>query len=804
MAKIRLILQDPGHPIGWVLLAAKSLSMAPLINRVRQIPARLPLRVVLSVPFIIQILASTGTVGYLSYRNGQRAVSDLANQLMLQAGERVSDYLNTYLSVPEQLNQTNLDIIEAGLLNVYDFQSAGTLFRKQFDDYNVSYISYGLKNGDFIGAGYFEESAKVVIEEVSTKTQNKLHVYATNSLGNRIELIDVSEYEFLDEDWYKATLEKGSTTWSEVYESEGWPGLLWIANNTPIRDQENQIIGVLSVDFLLSEISLFIKDINISENSRVFIFESDGLLIASSDQESPTVVEIDQPGKIRRRSVFESQDLLLQSAATYLKQHLKDFSSLKDAQKLTWRYNGRRQFILVQPWYDKDGLDWLVVTIVPENDFMAQINKNTRTTVLLSILTLIVATQVGLWTARWVTNPLRQLSRAAKNIEAGDLSQSIELNRQDELGALAQSFNHMAVQLDSSFRELQILNATLEDQVQARTLELSQALEQLRATQADLIESEKLAALGQLIAGIAHEVNTPLGAIQASIGNIDYSLKQSLSQIPEIFQILPAERLREFFRLVDMATQPKPLLSSREERQLRRQLTQTLNQQGIAHASELAVTLSKMGISEGVDSLLDLLKHPDILAVLESAYSLSSIQTNSQNIQQAVERATKIVFALKAYVRQDQTGQKVLASITDGLDTVLTLYHNQIKQGIDVIKHYAELPALLCYPDELVQVWANLIMNAIQAMNYKGTLTIAATTKNKHVCVEVSDTGAGIPAENLDKIFTPFFTTKAMGEGSGLGLHIVRQIVEKHQGSIEVSSQPGRTVFIVTIPLLEE
>ncbi len=780
--------------------------MSPLrlFNLIRQVPARLPLRVVLSVPFIIQILASTGTVGYLAYRNGQQAVSDLVNQLMLQAGERVDEYLNTYLSVPEQINQINLDIIEAGFLNVYDLQSAGTLFRKQLNTYDVSYISYGLENGDFIGAGYIENGGDIFIEEVSKKTQSKNYVYATDSLGDRRELVDITEYSFFEEDWYKATFEINDSTWSEVYESEGEPGLLWIANNIPIHDQSKRVIGVLSVDFLLSEISLFIKDMSISANSRVFIFETNGLLIASSDQESPTVTDIDRPEQIRRRSIFESQDLLLRSSAIYLEQHFKDFSSIQEIQQLTWQYHGRRQFMLVQPWQNEYGLDWLVVTMVPADDFMAQINENTRNTILLSILTLAVATQVGIWTARWVTNPLQQLSRAAQNIKAGDLSQSIKLNRQDELGVLAQSFNHMAMQLDSSFRELQHLNLTLEEQVKERTQELSQALEQLKATQADLIESEKLAALGQLIAGIAHEVNTPLGAIQASIGNIDYSLKQSLSQIPEIFQILPADRLKEFFRLVDIATQPKPLLSSREERQLRRQLNQTLSARGIDHANELAVTLSKMGISTGIDSLLDLLQHPDILVVLESAYSLSSIQTNSQNIQLAVERATKIVFALKAYVRQDQTGQKSLALITDGLDTVLTLYHNQIKQGINVVKRYAEIPPVLCYADELVQVWANLVMNAIQAMDYRGTLTIAVAPQDQHVCVEVSDTGSGIPTENLEKIFIPFFTTKAMGEGSGLGLHIVRQIIEKHQGSIEVSTQPGHTVFTVLIPFSEE
>jgi signal transduction histidine kinase len=267
--------------------------------------------------------------------------------------------------------------------------------------------------------------------------------------------------------------------------------------------------------------------------------------------------------------------------------------------------------------------------------------------------------------------------------------------------------------------------------------------------------------------------------------------------------MLPGDRLAEFFTLLEMATQPRPLLSSREERQLRRQLTQTLTEQGIEYAPKLADTLSKMGISEGLDPLVDLLKHSNILFVLESAYSLSSIQSNSQNIQLAVERASKIVFALKAYVRQEQGGQKVKASITDGIETVLTIYHSQIKQGIEVIKSYQPIPIILCYPDELIQVWSNLIFNAVQAMNYKGRLEIQVSQEEQQICVVISDSGGGIPPEILDKVFSPFFTTKPMGEGSGLGLHIARQIVEKHSGNIAVLNTSDGARFTVYLPILE-
>jgi signal transduction histidine kinase len=159
------------------------------------------------------------------------------------------------------------------------------------------------------------------------------------------------------------------------------------------------------------------------------------------------------------------------------------------------------------------------------------------------------------------------------------------------------------------------------------------------------------------------------------------------------------------------------------------------------------------------------------------------------------------VFALKSYARYDTTGEKIEINITDGIETVLTLYHNQLKQGVEVIRNYADLPAVLCYPDELNQVWTNLVHNALQAMNNKGTLTIDATQQDTRVLISITDSGKGIPPEIKSKIFEPFFTTKPAGEGSGLGLDIVKKIIEKHEGTIEVKSVPGQTTFTVSIPI---
>ena len=141
------------------------------------------------------------------------------------------------------------------------------------------------------------------------------------------------------------------------------------------------------------------------------------------------------------------------------------------------------------------------------------------------------------------------------------------------------------------------------------------------------------------------------------------------------------------------------------------------------------------------------------------------------------------------------------ANIIEGIETVLTLYHNQLKHHVDVIKNYATLPPVQCYPDELNQVWTNLIHNALQAIGDKGTLKIEVAQEYNYAIISITDNGPGIPDNIKLKIFEPFFTTKPAGEGSGLGLDIVKKIIEKHEGKIKVDSIPGKTTFTVSIPV---
>jgi len=343
------------------------------------------------------------------------------------------------------------------------------------------------------------------------------------------------------------------------------------------------------------------------------------------------------------------------------------------------------------------------------------------------------------------------------------------------------------------------LYATLETKVEERTQELSQALSHLKATQEELIQAEKKAALGQLVAGIAHEINTPLGAIHSAAGNISTSLDQTLEQLPALFQSLSPEESQKFLALLQRSLQQELTFSTREERQFKRALRQQLAE--IDDADIIAEGLVSMGIHNDIDAFISLFKKTDSWRILEIAYKLSELKRGTVTINTATKRAAKIVFALKTYAHYNHLGEMIPAQLTDGIETILTLYQNQLKQGVKIIRNYAELPEILCDPEELNHVWTNLVHNALQAMNYRGTLTIDVIQLEQQAQISFTDSGVGIPEEIQGKIFEPFFTTKPPGEGSGLGLNIVKKIIEKHQGQIEFKSMPGQTTFTVSIPL---
>ncbi len=333
----------------------------------------------------------------------------------------------------------------------------------------------------------------------------------------------------------------------------------------------------------------------------------------------------------------------------------------------------------------------------------------------------------------------------------------------------------------------------------------AEALLVLSQAQMQLVQQEKMASLGQLVASVAHEINTPIGAVKSSGMNIADALNYALENMPPLLRELDGNIQELFLQLIGDANQPRLIITSREERRITQQVSLQLEQAGISLTSGQANILVQLNAQTVLDKYFPLLRHPDSDRILHTANSIANIVSNTRNINVAVDRVSRIIFSLKSFSHVDPNAQWTQTDLYTGIETVLTMYQMQIKQDCELVREYEDIPPILCLPDELNQVWTNLIHNALQAMNYHGTLTIGIRKVGDEAVVSVSDSGTGITPEIRKKIFDPFFTTKPQGEGSGLGLGIVRKIIDKHKGRIELESEIGvGTTFSVYLPYRQE
>ncbi len=242
-------------------------------------------------------------------------------------------------------------------------------------------------------------------------------------------------------------------------------------------------------------------------------------------------------------------------------------------------------------------------------------------------------------------------------------------------------------------------------------------------------------------------------------------------------------------------------LSSKEERIKRKEIQKVLEQYEVLNADDVARKLVEVGIYDNIESYLPVLKKENNESIMAMVFNIGQLKVNLDNISIASEKTKKIVFALKNYVYRQHDDEAVLTNVKESVDTILTLYHNQMKYGLEVITNFQDVPSVYCFPDEIGQVWTNVLHNALQAMNYTGKLELEIKQNGDFVDVSFIDSGPGIPDDVLPNIFKPFYTTKRQGEGTGLGLDICNKIVEKHNGTITVQTEPGRTCFTISLPI---
>lgn len=739
---------------------------------------RLSLQSVLIIPFLLQIFAAVGLTGYFSLRNGQKAVQNLATQLQVEVSNRVSQHLEAYLATPPQLNEINVGAAEMGLLNLQNFEQTGRYFWQQMQVFDVGYIAFGDTTGNYISVERYEDETFYIADNylntdvpdaIAFKNEDGntlLNLYEADENGNRSDRLDESDGEeeyVLDhrqEAWYTEAVEAGEPIWSSVYQWDSEPEVLSIAASYPIYDDQDTLTGVIGVDHILSQIDDFLIDIEMSPAARIFIVEQDGKIVASSSREKSYVLT---EGVANRVLSTESSDPLIRTASTYLQAKFGEIANINTKQQISFDLEGEKQFLQVTPWQDELGISWLVMVAVPESDFMAQIYRNTRITIGLCVISAAIAGVLGILTARWVTKPILRLKEASRNITTEQLdqktashkitalSQQVDIQGTEEVATLAQTFNRMIQQLRESFVALERSKVELEIRVEERTAELhnkngqlADTLQNLKATQTQMIAQEKLASLGSLTAGIAHEIKNPLNFVN----NFSELATDMIAELGEEIKERKEQFDPEFFLEVTEILDDLNTLNSK-----------------ICHHGNRADSI-----------VVNMLQHSRSGTGEHELVNINKLVAEAASLAYHGITAKQSTFNLAFDNDYDDSIGLIQASPQDLSRVFLNIVNNA------------------CY--------AIYQRQQLEGEDFKPLLKLRTRKQNGVVEVHIRDNGTGMTPEVKEKVFDQFFTTKPTGEGTGLGLSLSYNIiVEQHQGTLTVESEEGiYTDFIVTLP----
>ncbi|MEA5539927.1 PAS domain S-box protein [Limnoraphis robusta Tam1] len=436
------------------------------------------LRWVLVVPFVLHTVGAVTLVGYLSYRSGRQAVEKLAHQLIKNVGQQVTQELDHYLQNAHEFNQRQIAAIQSGAINLQNLDQLHRyliLQHQQTED--LTTLLFGTPQGDFrvshrVSPRDYGVTTKLQPEELpfeasfsTLSNPATLQIYSINEAGELMRPVEtLQNIDVRDRPWYRQAVETGKPGWSPPFQI-GSTNLLALNAYDPLYDQSRQLLGVFAVNISLNQLGDFLRNLEVGESGEVYIIERNGLLIADSMEEMPYSISgkpdlsgTAEPGTIVFQRLFPSQipNSVIQDSYEYLLAKFENLATVQSAQALNFQKHGDRYFLNISPYQDQYGLDWLIVTVIPESDLMAEIHQNIDTTIVLCLLALGLAIASGLITANRFMFRITRVNRVSQELASGNLTQRLPADSPiAEVKALAQSFNKMADQLQQSFDRLE-------------------------------------------------------------------------------------------------------------------------------------------------------------------------------------------------------------------------------------------------------------------------------------------------------------------------------------------------------------
>lgn len=740
------------------------------------------------------LLIASAVVYYVIQSDGRQALIAESEKLTKQVGRNAVNQLLTDISKIEALTKTQASVVTSA---------------ENSSEEIIAFLSKNLdtqNNEDILSGGYWAAPGRKIGESLNSV------FWKRNSFG-MLEYDDSYEndHKYLQKEWFNIASYglPGHCAWSRLYKDENsnFPKMTCAIT----AKRKSDYLGVVTVDVSLSELHAFTEEISQQTGGYVFITDKDNRFIAFSGSDkvisNDKVIEVDTFNSIgfyaqqhaEFKVVAEAVDSFDRALISSAKQRLadkfeksieklqKDTPSLspKEAemeiatlnQISTAQFKEQASTLFATAEIEKDTiLDqkkshaylfhvpdtfWKLGIVIPNAKATAVADQlsDRLLTFLLFVIALLGLASYWL-IERGVINPIRKTAGAMEKV--GQLinnkkylsltKNKLHIKNTDEVGMVRQSVNLLIDRVVENEGQLATINASLEKRVKERTQALSVALDNLKQSQTQLIHAEKMSLLGQMVAGVTHEVNTPLGYVKSNI-------------------LVCQDLLGYYNELLELNRQLKAQLSEKPFDKAAAKIT-------INKISAVVVEMGNDQVDEDLEELFG-----DTLF--------------------GVEQISELVVSLKDFARLDESKIKAI-DIHDCIKSALKIAQNNIK-SMTVVKDYGEsLPTVSCAPSQINQVLLNLFNNAAHATEKQSeqTLSIKTYKEGNYVAIEVQDDGCGMPESTIKKIFEPFFTTKPAGKGTGLGLAICHQIIEQHQGKMKVDSKEGvGTRFSIYLPI---
>jgi len=880
---------SPNSESGYVLVLLKRL--IPIARN----SYKIPLQTALILPLTLQVGLAVGLTCYFSLRSGQRAVDEMAAQLTDEASLRIQHQVSVLMETPHIVTQINANAVRLGQIDLQDAVRLERHFWQQMQLFpDLRPIAFGSEEGEIHAVDRLEDGT-LVIRVIDESTGDRYHTYTTDEQGNRDRLLSTDNtFDPRERPWYVTAARSGEPAWTEIYPYFSSSDLA-ISAVRPLYDETGELLGVTNATLSLSQLSNFLRELKVGDSGQTFIIERSGNLVASSTpMRSASSTQTPQR---QRLAAVNSENLTVQKTVKYLLHRFGDLNAIEYSQQLNFAVNGERQIAQVTPFNDSHGLTWLVVVVVPEADFAQYTAANIRSTTLLCLSVMVLATVVAALTSQWIAQPIQHLTLASKELaewtksskpRKQEVRQLIQSKGIREVGVLAESHNQIAAQLQSSVVALAKANEQLELRVEQRTAELQERTTQLHQAlhfEAMLrrITDKVRDSLdeAQILQTVVQELGRGLSVACCNVGmyNADrtafticheyttlpqcegVTLAIADSASPAVHQQLMRGLSSQFcFNTPDplrLREEPYtilacPLLDNQEvfgnlwsfkpkeqtftELEVRL-IEQVTNQCAIAIRQSRLFQAAQAQVEELQqlhqlkDDFLNTVSHElrTPISNMKMAIHLLKLAATPERRQQYLdilqaecEKESNLINDLLDLQRLEADHYSTVPETIVLQDWIPDVVNPFLARSGDRQQHLQveivpDLPPLTSDPSSLERILAELLNNAckytpsggeiwLQA-GYPANCTCAHSSPDSEIALSVTNT-AEISAVELSRIFEKFYRVPNADlwkqGGTGLGLALVKKLTEQLGGTLEVTSQAGKTTFTVLLTNLLE